>query len=228
MHWHGPGSLTDYSKMRSSLLGTIWLFLAVLMVTVYGKSEQKGNKKRNGQDDESEDDKFNDYEVYQTIENMRKLTGHDNFYDLLGIGTSANDEQIGRAFRKLSVKYHPDKHGKEMEPMFKLVQYVGTLLRDAKRRARYEWLMHEAPAWHRESVYAVRRMHKVNKISMRQFWMFTFGFLIFGQLVAQWITYILKAGRVKMARRNLQAMGDKEVKRIRKKLESGMYRLSVC
>jgi preprotein translocase subunit Sec63 len=33
-----------------------------------------------------------------------------NFYELLGIGKEANEQDIKKAFRKLSLKYHPDKN----------------------------------------------------------------------------------------------------------------------
>jgi curved DNA-binding protein CbpA len=202
------------------------IYLAIfclLLSSAYASSSSSQNEKKGNNGEEEEEDKYNDYEVYEAIENMRKLTKHDNFYDLIGITSNASEEEIGRAFRKMSVKYHPDKHGKDKEPMFKLVQYVGLLLRDPKRRARYEWLLHDAPAWHRESVYAVRRVSKMAKLSMRQFWIVFFAFSIGGQILAQWLSYFVRLGRVKYARREVNAMGDKEVKKIRRKLESGIF-----
>jgi len=32
-----------------------------------------------------------------------------NFYQILGVGKDATDEQIKKAYRKLSLKWHPDK-----------------------------------------------------------------------------------------------------------------------
>ena len=38
------------------------------------------------------------------------VSGEQNFYDLLGISKEANEADVKRAFRKLSLKYHPDKN----------------------------------------------------------------------------------------------------------------------
>lgn len=209
------------NKLLALLLGMILLTsLCVAQEGGQGKKKQK-KKGKTGKDGEEEEEGFNDYEVYEAMEAMRQLTQHETFYDLLEVGPGATDEQIGRSFRKLSVKYHPDKHGPETMKMFKLVQYVSTLLRDRKRRARYEWLLHEAPAWHRDSVYMMRKITKHAKISLNGALLFSFLFALGAQFLIQWIAFGIQYGRVVMARKQMAGMGEKEVKRIRKKLEQG-------
>lgn len=63
-----------------------------------------------------------------------------DYYEVLGIAKNATEEEIKKAYRRLAIKYHPDKNpgDKEAEEKFKQVAEAYECLSDAKRRARYD------------------------------------------------------------------------------------------
>lgn len=60
----------------------------------------------------------------------------DAYYDRLEVATTATTEEISKAYRKLSLRHHPDKGGSEME--FKALNEAYEVLKDEKRRAAYD------------------------------------------------------------------------------------------
>ncbi|UII26117.1 DnaJ domain-containing protein [Fulvivirga maritima] len=63
-----------------------------------------------------------------------------NYYDILGLDTSASQEEIKNAYRKLSLKFHPDKNDNDSfyASMFKQVHEAYTTLGDLTKRAIYD------------------------------------------------------------------------------------------
>ena len=66
-----------------------------------------------------------------------------DYYDVLGVARDAGDEEIKKAFRKLALKYHPDKNPdnkKEAETKFKEINEANEVLGDPEKRRKYDQL----------------------------------------------------------------------------------------
>lgn len=63
-----------------------------------------------------------------------------DYYELLGVPRDADGEQVKKAYRKLALKYHPDRNdgSKEAEDRFKEVTEAYEVLRDSEKRAMYD------------------------------------------------------------------------------------------
>ena len=64
----------------------------------------------------------------------------DDYYRVLGVPRDATEAQLKKAYRKLAIKYHPDKNpdDKRAEEHFKAVSEAYDCLQDKQRRAAYD------------------------------------------------------------------------------------------
>lgn len=66
-----------------------------------------------------------------------------DYYEILGIDRNASKEQIKKAYRKLALKYHPDKNpDKDAEEKFKEISEAYAVLYDDEKRKMYDMYGH--------------------------------------------------------------------------------------
>lgn len=68
-----------------------------------------------------------------------------DYYDVLGVAKTANADEIKKAYRKLAIKYHPDKNpdNKEAEEKFKEAAEAYEVLSDPDKKKRYDQFGHQ-------------------------------------------------------------------------------------
>ncbi|KAK7102292.1 dnaJ homolog subfamily B member 9-like isoform X2 [Littorina saxatilis] len=70
----------------------------------------------------------------------------EDYYKILGVSRTASDKEIKKAFRKLAVKYHPDKNKeKGAEEKFMEIAQAYEVLSDKEKRKQYDMFGAEGP-----------------------------------------------------------------------------------
>ena len=66
---------------------------------------------------------------------------YKDYYKVLGVERTADQDSIKQAFRRLAAKYHPDRNqAKGAEERFKEINEANEVLSDTTKRARYDQL----------------------------------------------------------------------------------------
>jgi curved DNA-binding protein len=67
---------------------------------------------------------------------------YKDYYKVLGLGRSASESDVRKAYRKLAMRYHPDRNpgNKQAEDQFKDINEAYQVLSDPQKRARYDQL----------------------------------------------------------------------------------------
>ena len=74
------------------------------------------------------------------------MNGKRDYYEMLGVGRGVGEEEIKKAYRKLALKYHPDRNpgDKQAEEKFKEISEAYQVLTDAEKRTQYDQYGHAA------------------------------------------------------------------------------------
>jgi len=88
------------------------------------EAEQSGNNRRKNRNDDV----------------SRLSRSGNSLYELLDIPKSSTNEDIKKKYRRLALKYHPDKNpdNVEAEEMFKKINHANSILSDEKKRPLYD------------------------------------------------------------------------------------------
>ena len=75
---------------------------------------------------------------------MPQMPNKRDFYDILGVNRDAADDEIKKAYRKLAMKYHPDRNpdNPKAEDSFKEAKEAYEILSDGQKRAAYDQYGH--------------------------------------------------------------------------------------
>lgn len=68
----------------------------------------------------------------------------EDYYELLGVARNASEDEIKKSFRRLAMKYHPDRNrdNPQAEEQFKKIKEAYDILSDAKKRSAYDQFGH--------------------------------------------------------------------------------------
>jgi len=103
------------------------------------KNEQNGEKPKNSDDEACE-----------------KIINNKDYYDILGITKETSNDDIKRAYKKLAIKFHPDKNkSPKAEEAFKKIATAYQTLTDPKKRELFDKYGSEEE--YREKVYQERQ-----------------------------------------------------------------------
>lgn len=86
--------------------------------------------------------------------------GDHNCYDVLGVDRSSSALEVRRAYRQMSLQYHPDKNKEEgAEAKFQQIVAAYEVLRDEESRSNYDYMLDHPEEYYRNMYNYYRHQH---------------------------------------------------------------------
>ena len=80
-----------------------------------------------------------DKEKEQKDKECKIIIAKKDYYDILQVNREANEDEIRKAYKKLAIKFHPDKNNSEFSSdAFKKVSHAFTVLSNKEKKQRYD------------------------------------------------------------------------------------------
>ncbi|XP_072932489.1 dnaJ homolog subfamily C member 25 homolog [Epargyreus clarus] len=119
--------------------------------------------------------------------------GKDNCYEVLGVSREATKNEIGKSYRQLARKYHPDLHReanakKIAEEKFKEIATAYEILRDDEERADYDYML-DNPQEYYAHYYRYYRRRMAPKVDVRIVLAVTITIISIIQYYSAWSKY---------------------------------------
>ena len=167
----------------------------------------------------------NDYHIYELIDKAHAQK-YQNLYQVFGLEWGASPDTISAVFRKVSVRYHPDKYRnktpqevKEATEIYGFLTSVADLLRSSEGRSRYNWILNEAPPWHKSTFYARKIVQFTAKHSLSESLLLLLIVFTIGDYLVRISAWAIAWLQRWDSRRQVQEFGHKEKKRMMRKIE---------
>ncbi|XP_005940052.1 dnaJ homolog subfamily B member 14 [Haplochromis burtoni] len=83
----------------------------------------------------------------EQVEGVQRIKRCKDYYEVLGVNKEAGDDELKKAYRKLALKYHPDKnHAPGATEAFKKIGNAYAVLSNADKRRQYDLTGGEEPS----------------------------------------------------------------------------------
>uniref|UniRef100_A0A8C4QQP8 DnaJ heat shock protein family (Hsp40) member B12b n=2 Tax=Eptatretus burgeri TaxID=7764 RepID=A0A8C4QQP8_EPTBU len=111
-----------------------------------GKEGTQADEKTQEKRKESGSESAKSY-THEQLESVRRVKQCKDYYEILGVVKDTNEEDLKKAYRKLALKFHPDKnHAPGATEAFKAIGNAYAILSNPEKRRRYDQFGDEQPS----------------------------------------------------------------------------------